>query len=233
MKHTLISVRDISFKLMTYTRSLELCARMNYETENLDFIDTMDSGELLFDLGACEGRFSLYAANKNIRVIAFEPERRNFEVLKQNVDLNKISEDKLKIINAGVGEKSGSARMGIGQPWEGGHQKVVSSKGRQDLNFKFVEYQKIDIIALDEFVKSNELIPNYLKIDIDGSEMSFLKGAKWTLKRKELKSIIFELNIGDTNFNNIVDILKNSGLIETERFKVPNEPNLFNIVFKK
>lgn len=39
LKHTEVEVRGIHFKLMTYTRSLELCARMNYEPENLDFID--------------------------------------------------------------------------------------------------------------------------------------------------------------------------------------------------
>jgi hypothetical protein len=40
LKHTEVKVRNTIFKLMTYTRSLELCAKMNYETENLDFIET-------------------------------------------------------------------------------------------------------------------------------------------------------------------------------------------------
>lgn len=37
LKYSEVEVRGVHFKLMTYTRSLELCARMNYETENLDF----------------------------------------------------------------------------------------------------------------------------------------------------------------------------------------------------
>ena len=47
LKSTEVKVRDTSFKLMTYTRSLELCARMNYETENLDFIDDISSDDVL------------------------------------------------------------------------------------------------------------------------------------------------------------------------------------------
>ena len=59
---TEVDVRGSTLNLMTYTRSLKLCAKMNYETENLDFIDGMKQGEVLFDLGACEGRYSIYAA---------------------------------------------------------------------------------------------------------------------------------------------------------------------------
>ncbi|HMK07007.1 MAG TPA: hypothetical protein VK476_05710, partial [Flavobacterium sp.] len=69
LKHTDVALRGTNFKLMTYTRSLELCSRMNYETENLDFIDLIEGGKVMYDLGACEGRFSIYAAMKGIRVV--------------------------------------------------------------------------------------------------------------------------------------------------------------------
>ncbi|MBK6634351.1 MAG: hypothetical protein IPG38_08555 [Chitinophagaceae bacterium] len=59
------------------------------------------------------------------------------------MSLNKISEDKLTAIHAGVGAKNGKAIINIGQPWEGGHQKVIEhGEIRNDLNFNFVENRK-------------------------------------------------------------------------------------------
>ncbi len=233
LKHTEISVRGINIKLMTYTRSLELCARMNYEIENIDFIDRINPSEVLYDLGACEGRFSLYATRKGLTVIAFEPESRNFEVLKQNIELNEVAENELTAINAGVGAKDGKAILDIGQPWEGGHQKIVKhGEIRKDLAFNFVERQEINIISLDSFVEIGVYpAPDYLKIDIDGSELPFLRGATKTLQNKKSKGIIFELSEIDPNFTNIINILEAYGFHEKERYGVPNEPSLYNIIF--
>lgn len=235
LKHTEINVRGVKFKLMTYTRSLELCAKMNYETENLDFIDIIKPNEVMYDLGACEGRFSIYAALKGIKVVSFEPEAKNFNVFSQNLKINNIGENRIKAIHAGVGTKNGKAIIKIGQPWEGGHQKVVEHGDiRNDLNFDFVENQEIDLISIDSFIEAGENSPpNYLKIDIDGSEMPFLEGATNTLKSNNLKGIIFELNEKDPNFENIIKFLKKYGFLEKEKFQVPNEPYLFNFIFRK
>lgn len=234
-KYREVNVRGVNFKLMTYTRSLELCSRMNYETENLDFIDRIEPNEVMYDLGACEGRFSLYAALKNVRVISFEPEAKNFLAFSQNIKLNKIDESRLLAINAGVGAINGKAIIKIGQPWEGGHQKVVEhGEIRNDLNFNFIESQEINIISIDTFIEQGDYpAPNYLKIDIDGSELPFLMGASKTLQSENLKAIIFELNELDPNFERIITILNKNDFIEETRFNVPNEPSLYNIIFWK
>jgi len=230
-----VSVRGIDFKLMTYTNSLELCSRMNYETENLDFIDMIKSDEIMYDLGACEGRFSIYAAKKGVRVVSFEPEKKNFLVFSQNLELNNLNNNSVMAINAGIGAKNGKAILNIGQPWEGGHQKIVKHKEiRKDLNFNFVEEQEIDIISLDSFIlEGRGPVPDYLKIDIDGSEMPFLKGAVNTFQDENLKGIIFELNEIDPNFSNIMDFLNKNGFIEDRRISVPNETSLYNIIFSR
>lgn len=230
-----VSVRNVEFKLMGYTRSLELCARMNYETENLDFIDKINPGEVLFDLGACEGRFSIYAALKGINVFAFEPELKNFTVLKENLDINMLADHQVKAFHVAVGDNDKDGVIKIGQPWAGGHQKVVEhGEIREDLNFNFVEDQPIKIVSLDSYVKINNLpSPNYLKIDIDGSEVPFLEGASHTLRSPSLKSIIFELDKKDKNYSIIIDTLANYGFAMGDEFQVPNEPFLFNIIFSR
>lgn len=227
-------VKDLSFKLYTYNRSLELCARMNYETENLDFIDHLPKGAVLYDLGACEGRFTIYALLRGLKVVSFEPDKNNFKVLSDNINLNNLQLE-AKLCNAGVGAKNHKAILQIGQPWPGGHQKVVKHQDvRSDLNFDFKETEEIDIVSLDDYINSNNLeFPYALKIDIDGSEMPFLMGATETLHNPTLKQIIFELDKNDKNYETIIGTLHDAGFSETESFQVPNEPTLYNIIFKR
>lgn len=232
METTNIDVRGIKMSLQTDNRSLELCAKMNYETENLDFIDDIPENSVLFDLGACEGRFSIYAALKNINVYSFEPEQKNFEVLQKNLLHNKLN-NKIKEFNVGVGECEKDAIMNIGQPWAGGHQKVVSNDfTRQDLNFDFKTSQKIKIIDLDGFIESKKLpCPSHIKIDIDGSEVAFLKGANETLKKAN--HLIFELDEKDNHFEYIIKKLSELSFKMVTKHTVPNEPSLFNFIFRK
>ena len=75
------NVRGFELKFVGFTHPLELCAQMNYETEVMDFIDTIKKGDVFFDLGACEGRFTVYAAAKGLKCYAFEPEIRNYEAM--------------------------------------------------------------------------------------------------------------------------------------------------------
>jgi FkbM family methyltransferase len=225
-------VRGISMKFVGYTRSLELCSRMNYETENLDFIDQIRPGEVLFDLGACEGRFSIYASLKGIHCFSFEPEKRNFEALLENIELNDIA-GILKPFELAIGKQKGRGNLKIGQPWAGGHQKVVEQEDiRGDLMFTFKEEQTVDVVDFDSFIIDKNLTcPDYLKIDIDGSEKAFVYGAQNTLKNPKLKGIIFELEIRDHNFDFIVENLKQNGLVEYARYQIPNEEFLYNIIF--
>lgn len=215
---------------------MELCARMNYETENLDIIDQLPKGAVMFDLGACEGRFSIYAGLRGVKVFSFEPEKRNFATLEQNVHLNQQNfELSVSLYNVGVGKEKGVLKMGVGQPWAGGHQKVVQNEfGRSDLNFEFSEIQEVKIIALDQFMEEEGLpLPTYLKVDIDGSEMSFLEGAKKTLSRAEVEILLFELDTQDQYFREMLFLIEGFGFKEINKHQIPNEPHLFNFEFRK
>lgn len=231
---TAVNVRDISFNLNTSNRSLSLCARMNYETENLDFIDTLSEGEVLYDLGACEGRLTIYAKLKGIKTYSFEPDQDNYQMLVNNLKLNKLSEE--DAFEIALGNKNEKQRFKIGQPWPGGHQKVVANDyaSRNDLNFVATKETEVNVVKLDDFISENQLsFPNYMKIDIDGSELSFLNGALTTMADNRLKGLLFELNVNDINYSQIIEILKKCNFSEIKRFSIPNESDIFNIWFTK
>lgn len=227
-------VRDVTLNLVGYTRALELCARMNRETEVLDFIDRIEPDQVFYDLGACEGRFALYAALRGVRCYAFEPEALNFKALTENWGLNGARAERLLTpLNYAVGESNHHSTIKIGQPWAGGHHRVLADvTGRVDLDFNFVEEQPVEVVALDSFVEAQNLpAPDYMKVDVDGSELSFLKGAQKTLAGPGLKAVIFELLERDISYQEVVAFLGTLGFALRGRHEV--EPGLFNVLFER
>jgi FkbM family methyltransferase len=226
-------VRGTSLRLAGYTRALELCARMNRETEVLDFIDEIRPGEILYDLGACEGRFAVYAALRGVRCYAFEPEAMNFRALLDNIELNRDAlGSRLTPLNCAVGANAGAAKLLIAQPWAGGHQRVIEHGGRVDLKFDFTTEQTVEIVALDNSIAIGKLLPpNYMKIDIDGSELPFMTGAATTLRSASLKGLMFELQSRDASYQDIVDDLASCGFAISGRYEVESE--LFNVWFRR
>lgn len=208
---------------------------MNYEIENLNFIDQIKKGETMFDLGACEGRFSLYAALKGIICFAFEPEKNNYQALLNNIGINNLNHELIKPFKLAIGNKNQSGKLKIGQPWADGHQKVIEQlETRNDLNFKFIHEELVEIVSLDDFLLINKIAcPDYLKVDIDGSELSFIEGADILLANKKLKGLIFELEINDKNFDHIILCLTEKGFKEENRYQVPNEAGLYNFIFRR
>ena len=231
-----VCVRGTSMRLATGNRSLALCAQMNYETENLDFIDAMAPGQVLYDLGACEGRFALYAAIKGIRTIALEPERQNFQTLVQNVALNfPDGTDRLTAMNLAVGATTHQGTLDIGQDWAGGHQKVVRhGASRQDLTFDPIAQQSVRVVALDELIQQEDLPqPDCLKVDVDGSEQAFIDGARQTLSGLSVRALIIELLTTDPASTAIRADLTSLGYRVIAQHPVPHEPNLANVVFAR
>jgi FkbM family methyltransferase len=226
-------IRGIELRLVGYTRALELCARMNRETEVLDFIDGIARGNVLYDIGACEGRFALYAALRGVRCLAFEPEQLNFQALTENVRLNcDTVANLLTPLKFAVGERNHASAIKVAQPWAGGHQRVVAEAARVDLNLNFSSEQAVEVISVDEFVITQNLPPpNYLKIDVDGSELFFIRGAKRTLADRNLRAIMFELQVRDRNYNEIIEFLASCGLTEHKRYEVASD--LFNLWFTR
>jgi len=234
MKVVITDVRGIRMRLVAYTRALELCAKMNYETEVLDFIDRIEEGAVLYDLGACEGRFSLYSALRKVHCYAFEPEAMNYRAMLQNIELNgERAKQYLKPLNLAVGAGNGRSVLKIGQPWAGGHHRVVSgAPNRIDLSFDTVSQQEVTMVSLDQFISANNLPrPDYLKVDIDGSELPFLEGAIETLASPQLKGIIFELCKRDESYHKAISVLASCGFRAGRHCQV--EPELFNVFFER
>ncbi|MEK7451566.1 MAG: FkbM family methyltransferase [Patescibacteria group bacterium] len=144
----------------------------SYENEKVKiFKKFVKKGRVVFDIGANVGYYSLLAANlvgPSGKVFAFEPLRSNFEHLKKNADINFYRN--IFPFEVAVSDKSGSALLAFTSSLQSG----LAENGNI----------KVKTIGLDDWVDGgNLLMPDLLKIDVEGAELSVLKGALNILKK--------------------------------------------------
>jgi FkbM family methyltransferase len=138
---------------------------------------------VFIDIGANIGRYVIIVSKhlKSGSVIAIEPEKNNFEILKKNIGLNKLSNVILK--NLACSDKVGKIYFYIDGFSSGGHS-IKPKKGFRKI---YVKTSRVDRILAELKIKRVDLI----KIDVEGAEAEVLKGAIKTLKKYHPK-IIFE-----------------------------------------
>ena len=118
----------------------------------------------------------------NGKVIAIEPEKNNFEILKKNIKLNNL--DNVIVINKGCFSKRSTLTFYLDGVGTGGHSLVNKNVGDEEIK---IEVDSLDNILKELKIKKVDLI----KVDVEGAESDVLEGAVKTLKKFHPK-IIFE-----------------------------------------
>ena len=127
-------------------------------------------GEVIVDLGANEGMFSIMMARvfPGVRVIAVEPIPETNETLWTNVALNGV-EHEVTIVSAGVGAGPGMADFTVSKDFSGGSSSFTAFKESDHV------IAKAPILGLDEiFDLYNITSCKLLKVDIEGGEYDAL-----------------------------------------------------------
>ena len=155
----------------------------------------MRDGDVLFDIGANIGVYSLYAALRHPRskVIAFEPEYANLHLLKENVVENGLK-DRIKVYSLALSHRSGVSQLHLQDLTPGSALHTVSKEilSKTHSGQPVVWKEGIYAIPLDRFCEETALQPNVIKIDVDGAEGLVLEGAAQTLRSPWLRSLILE-----------------------------------------
>lgn len=209
-----INSRGISFKLVSDNWITKYRKRTfnSKEPEMLDWIDeNMYDGDVLFDVGANIGIYSIYAAlrNKNATVYAFEPEYSNLNQLKQNI-LNNNLQSNIIPFSFALGDTTGISYLHIQDVTAGSALHTVSNKSLKitQTGHNIVWKEGVACFTIDDLCKISGIRPTLIKIDVDGNETEILNGGKETFNNKELRSVIIEV---DAKQNKCEDILKNYG----------------------
>ena len=135
-----------------------------------------EPGDVVIDGGACWGDSALWFANQvgpEGRVYAFECVPDNLEVLAHNLRLNPRLAGAIHTVQGALWERSGET-LGM---LEAGPGSVVARASRAD-------QPRIDTLSIDDFVETERLDRvDFIKMDIEGAELSALRGATRTIER--------------------------------------------------
>lgn len=163
------------------------------EPETLTWIETFKEGETLWDIGANVGLYSIYAAKRGCRVIAFEPSVFNLEFLVRNINLNHVAERVGVAALALGGNAPGFAMLRMSSTAWGDSQNSLDSATPQGAaaDAPAIHYQVVGL-PLDSVRETLRLsYPHHIKIDVDGIEPEILESGPLTLQH--VTSVLVEI----------------------------------------
>lgn len=140
-------------------------------------------GGVVYDVGANVGLIAVPLARHvgaGGHVSCFEPVPDNTGRLRRNLALNNLAN--CSVHEMALGETTGEVRIAreVRNGSTSGNAVIVSGDGRRLPHYDVM--QTVPVRPLDEVVAERSLqMPNVIKLDVEGSEVGFLKGAANTL----------------------------------------------------
>ena len=141
-----------------------------YETKLL--LENVKDNSVVVDVGANIGYYTIQMALICKRVYAIEPDKDNFEILKKNVEENRLNN--VILINAAVGARKEEIKLYKSVANDGDH-RVYNPGGRTIM-------ADIFSVRLDDILVNEQKI-DLIKIDTQGWEPAVVEGGKDIIER--------------------------------------------------
>jgi len=173
------------------------------EPTTIPWLESMQPGEVLVDIGANVGVYSIYAAKiVGARVYSFEPEALNYAELNKNIYVNDLHGQVTAYCMA-MSNENRVDRLLLGGFAEGlSHHDFGENTWAQDKDFGAIQTSKDARLeqgcvsySLDPLVESGAIpTPRHIKIDVDGLEAKVVDGCWRTLTGPDLESVLIEID---------------------------------------
>ena len=148
--------------------------------------DLLKEGMVVIDIGANVGLYTFEASKlvgNSGKVIAFEPDSYNFEVL--SLRLKKSGRKNITLVNKALSNISGHTKLFI-DPFSPGNHSFSS-----DNLYSGKDYIEVPTVRLDDYLKENAIEKvDVIKIDVQGAEGLVFEGARGILKNNDLKMLM-------------------------------------------
>lgn len=181
------------------------------EKEELqDFIEEIESGDVVYDIGANTGLYTLFAAKAcpDAEVVAFEPYAPNYELLEQDIERNRLKN--VEIVESVLSNVNGTVKFS--QPSEADVGYGSSSIGTDQSN----DTVEVPSTTGDQLVDDGKIPnPNIVKIDVEGSEPLVIEGLEKALSSSGCRTVYCEVHLPTEedrpsvqDFNSSIDDIK-------------------------
>lgn len=192
------------------------------EPDTLAWIDSMKPGEVLLDVGANIGLYSMYAATKGVKVYAFEPHAQTYGELVQNIQQNKLD---IEAYCAALTDEFSWSRLFVSG------SKPAGSMHNFGEELSFRKKPKTFKANQGSFGTRIDLLPwafDHIKIDVDGAEDKVVSGSLGKLG--SVKSMLVEINHTLEEHKKIVHVLTALGFRASEWW---DNQDIGNVIFDR
>ena len=145
----------------------------------------IEDGDVVFDIGANYGWYSLNISRKypNAKIYAFEPIKRTFDILSENIINNNANN--INLHNNGIGKENATVEFYFNKNHSGA-TSMVNLLDRED-----VEKIKCSIRTLDSFIQIEKIDRvDFVKCDVEGAEFLVLQGGRDVFKKHKPKLFV-------------------------------------------
>jgi len=173
--------------LILYSENIR---RYGYEDQYAHqlFWKTLRTGHQVADLGAHNGYYTLLAARQigaAGRIFAFEPDPTNYDSLVRNIRLNGY-ENVVTAEQKCVGDKSEMVTLTVVE--EGSRSASLHMHPGMHVKKQYA----VECVALDDYMPTATL--DVVKMDVEGNELSALRGMQSVLARSQQIKVFAELH---------------------------------------
>lgn len=180
-------VRSLGFDMYVYTYAQAIAinfVQKQYVLQRDGVTCKAAPGDIVIDAGGCWGDTTLQFAcevGAKGHVYTFEFAPNNLDVMRKNIDLNPELRSRITILEHPVGAESGGKMFYL----ENGPASRVASTKVDD------RYIECSILSIDQLVLDRGLERvDFIKMDVEGSELDALKGAENTIRKYRPKLAI-------------------------------------------
>ena len=156
--------------------------KKTFEPETWKFIKSQlesrpedQQGGIFVDVGASTGWFTVPVGLMGVQVVAFEPNPRVVDRLRQNLMLNDLDVSCVEVVPFAASNKKGETTF-----WYNGGLPLTSGGSIEAATCGNPKSETVKTLTIDQWVR---IRVSLLKVDVEGHEMAVLDGAEETISR--------------------------------------------------
>ena len=215
MSNTILTPQGLRIECASALEKWRAQTLMTKEAGTIRWLSQLGRADVLYDVGANIGLYSLIAAKQGAKVYAFEPHAANIVSLLHHVRVNHMT--RVTVLSSALHEEETFLPFHYFQAISGssgsqlGHTQMESGDAFDPVAVELKHATTVDRLVDDRHLDP----PTAVKIDVDGNEPSILRGMRKVLGLRTLRTLQVEMH--PASDAEIVGFLDAHGFILAER----------------